>query len=234
MLKQAYGRETEHLIRCSITHVSKTEFFPAFSAAFEATMTEENIKAAFRGAGLVPLDPEHVVSKLDVQLRTPTPVEEETGPSTPWVSKTPKTVLEAGSQSEYLAKRIRRHHSSSPESVLEALKSLSKGTKAVMHEVSLLRVKVQDLERANEILSRRRRAKRTRLQKGGAMTIEEGRQVINQMDVDTQVVAESSKSCGQEGSARGKGRRCGACGKTGHNARTCQIVVSMPGEESGD
>jgi hypothetical protein len=99
-------------------------------------MTEENSKAAFRGAGLVPLDPEHVVSKLDVQLRTPTPVEEETGPSTPRASKTPKTVLEVGSQSEYLAKRIRRHHSSSPESVLEALKSLSKGTKAVMHEVS--------------------------------------------------------------------------------------------------
>jgi hypothetical protein len=33
------------------------------------------------------------------------------------------------------------------------------------------------------------------------MIIEEGRQVINQMDVDTQVVAESSKSYGQEGKA---------------------------------
>lgn len=66
------------------------------------------------------------------------------------------------------------------------------------------------------------------------MTIEEGRQVINQMDVDTQVVAESSRSCGQEGSARGKERRCRACGKTGHNARTCQIVVSISDEESGD
>ncbi|KAH7459257.1 hypothetical protein FOMA001_g20090 [Fusarium oxysporum f. sp. matthiolae] len=227
VLKQAYGREIEHLIRCSITHISKTKFYPAFYAAFKVTMTEENIKAAFRGAGLVPLDPEHVVSKLDVQLRTPTPVEEETGPSTPWVSKTPKTVLEAGSQSEYLAKRIRSHHSCSPTSVLEALKSLSKGTKAIMYEVSLLRSRVQDLERANGILSRRRRAKRTRLQKGGVMTVEEGRQVIKQMGVDTQVVAESSKSCGQEG-------RCGACGKTEHNARTCQIVVSISGEESGD
>jgi hypothetical protein len=66
LLKKAYGREIEHLIRCSITHVSKIEFFPAFYAAFQATMTERNIKAAFRGAGLVPLDPESVVSKLDV------------------------------------------------------------------------------------------------------------------------------------------------------------------------
>ncbi|KAL9563896.1 hypothetical protein ACKAV7_011931 [Fusarium commune] len=39
-------------------------------------MTEKNIKAAFRGAGLAPLDPESVISKLDVQLRTPTPAEE--------------------------------------------------------------------------------------------------------------------------------------------------------------
>ena len=102
MLKNAYNREIEHLIRCSITHVSKTEFFPAFHAAFQATMIEKNIKSAFRGAGLVPLDPESVVSKLDVQLRTPTLVEEEASHPTPWVSKTPKTVLEAGSQSEYL------------------------------------------------------------------------------------------------------------------------------------
>ncbi|EGU71712.1 hypothetical protein FOXB_17779 [Fusarium oxysporum f. sp. conglutinans Fo5176] len=142
LLKKAYGQEIEHLIRCSITHVSKTEFFPAFYAAFQATMIEKNIKAAFRGAGLAPLDPESVVSKLDVQLRTPTPVEEEAGPSAAWVSKTPRTVLEAQSQSEYLDRRIRRHKSSSPESILEALKSLSKGTKAMMHENALLRAQM--------------------------------------------------------------------------------------------
>jgi hypothetical protein len=32
-LKKAYGREIEYLIRCSITHISKTEFFSAFYAA---------------------------------------------------------------------------------------------------------------------------------------------------------------------------------------------------------
>ena len=169
---------------CSITHVSKTEFFPAFYAAFQATMTEKNIKAAFRGAGIIPLDPESVISKLDVQLRTPTPAEEEAGLSTTWVSKTPKTVLEAESQSEYLDRRIRRHHSSSPESILEALKSLSKGTKATMHELALLRAEVRDLQQANETLSRRRRAKRRRLQKGGVMTVGEAREAIDQMNVD--------------------------------------------------
>ncbi|KAH7463475.1 hypothetical protein FOMA001_g18107 [Fusarium oxysporum f. sp. matthiolae] len=234
LLKKAYGREIEHLIRCSITHVSKTEFFPAFYAAFQATMTEANSKEGFRGAGLVPLDPESVVLKLDVQLRTPTPIEEEASHPNSWVSKTPKTVLEAEFQSEYLEGRIRRHQSSSPESILDALKSLSKGTKAVMHEMALMRSEMQDLRRANETLSRRRRAKRTRLQKRGAMTLEEGRKAIGQKDVDAQGVAESSRSGGQGGSVRVKERRCGTCGKTGHNTRTCQIVVVMSGEEYSD
>ena len=231
VLKSAYGREIERLIRCSITHVSKTEFFPAFYAAFQATMTERNIKGAFRGAGLVPLNAENVISKLDVQLRTPTPVEEAAEPSTPWASRTPKTVLEAGSQSEYLERRIRRHQSSSPESILEALRSLEKGTKAVMHRVALLAAENKDLREANEILSRRRRAKRTRLQKRGVITVEEGRQAIDQMDADAQVVAESSQSGGQGRSARPGVRRCGVCGKPGHNARTCQVVIETSGEE---
>ena len=83
VLKNAYSREIEHLIRCSITHISKTEFFPAFYAAFQAAFTESNIQGAFRGAGLYPLDPETVISKLDVQLRTPTPPGEGPEPSSP-------------------------------------------------------------------------------------------------------------------------------------------------------
>lgn len=231
VLKQAYGREIERLIRCSMTHVSKTEFFPAFQAAHEATMTERNIRGAFKGAGLIPLDPETVVSKLDIQLRTPTPAEEGAEPSTPWASRTPKTVLEAGSQSEYIERRIRRHHSSSPESILEALQSLAKGTKAVMHKVALLTAEVKDLREANEILSRRRRAKRTRLQRRGVMTVEEGRQAIDQMDVDAQVVADSSRRGGRGRSVGPGVRRCGVCGKPGHNARTCQVVIETSGEE---
>ncbi|PHH49227.1 Vegetative incompatibility protein HET-E-1 [Ceratocystis fimbriata CBS 114723] len=69
-LKKEYGQEIEHLIRCSITHGSKTDFFAAFYAVYQATMTERNIKGGFGGAGLVPLDPESVISKLDVRLQT--------------------------------------------------------------------------------------------------------------------------------------------------------------------
>ncbi|EEU33335.1 uncharacterized protein NECHADRAFT_89548 [Fusarium vanettenii 77-13-4] len=63
------------------------------------------------------------------------------------------------------------------------------------------------------------------------MTVEEGRQAIDQMDANAQVVAESSRRSGQGRSARPGVRRCGVCGQPGHNARTCQVVIETSGEE---
>jgi hypothetical protein len=151
------------LIKCSITHISKTEFFPAFYAAFRATITESNIKGGFRGAGLVPLSAEHVISKLDIRLHTPTPPEGTPELPDPWVSKTPKTIKETESQSAYLESRIRGHKSSSPASIINAIKSMTKGLKAYQHEMALLRVEVRDLRDANHILSWCWREKKTRL-----------------------------------------------------------------------
>jgi hypothetical protein len=50
-----------------------------------------NICSAFQGAGLVLLQPDAVLSKLDVQLHTPTPPPQET---TLWQAKTPSNVRE--------------------------------------------------------------------------------------------------------------------------------------------
>jgi hypothetical protein len=63
------------------------------------------------------------------------------------------------------------------------------------------------------------------------MSVGEARALIDQMDIDMQVVAESSRSGGQGRSARPGVRRCGICGKTGHNARTCQEDIEVSGEE---
>jgi hypothetical protein len=105
-LKKAYGRQAELLIRQGINHITKIEFLPCFKAAFKSDITNSNIQGSFRGAGLVPFDPEVVISKLDVKLRNPTPppVNEE-----PWESKTPKNTLEFGSQSTLVKTRIQRH-----------------------------------------------------------------------------------------------------------------------------
>jgi hypothetical protein len=191
-------------MRRHITHITKITFFPAFYAAHQATITESNIKGGFRGARLVPFDPESVISRLDVQLRTPTPPGEDTSRAQPWTTKTPRTANEANSHSEYLERLIRRHHSSSPESILEALQSLTKSVMRNIHKTALLEAENRGLREANTALSQNKRKKRIRLQDSGRMTVGNGQSQIDQMDLDTQVVAESSRSGGR---GRSEGRK---------------------------
>jgi hypothetical protein len=68
-----YGRKIDVLIKAHIHHVTKVEFFIAFKIAYLQSITVQNTQAGFRGAGLIPFDPQAVISKLDVKLRTPIP-----------------------------------------------------------------------------------------------------------------------------------------------------------------
>jgi hypothetical protein len=96
-LKKAYSREIEYLIKYSIIYVLKTEFLYAFYAVFRAIITESNIKGAFRGARLAPLDAEYIILKLDIKLYTLTPPEGTLELPNPWVLKTPKMIKETES-----------------------------------------------------------------------------------------------------------------------------------------
>ena len=67
-LKRAYGQQVNNLVRNHIFHVTKLKFLPAFKAAYSNSITESNIHTGFRGTGLVPFNPEAVLSKLDIKL----------------------------------------------------------------------------------------------------------------------------------------------------------------------
>ncbi|KFY21100.1 hypothetical protein V493_07574, partial [Pseudogymnoascus sp. VKM F-4281 (FW-2241)] len=104
------------------------EFFLAFKAAHFTAMIESNNKGGFRGAGLVPFDPEAVISKLDVKLQTSTPTTPPSTDADPWFSQTPQNPIEAVSQSEYIKNRIARYKGSSPTPIFTAVDQLAKGT----------------------------------------------------------------------------------------------------------
>jgi hypothetical protein len=224
-LKKAYGRQIEDLMRMYITHVSKLEFLCAFREAFFASMTEKNIQSGFRGAGLVPYDPERVLSKLDVRLRTPTPLNSRAGTPQPWVFQTPHNPREAESQSTLIKTRIVNHQNSSPTSMIVAVDQLTKSTTAVMHEVALLRSEVSALRKANEALSKRRRAKRTRVQHKGSLVVQEVQDSVGQEAVVGEVAQEKEQDGAGARVGRTRVQCCGVCGKPGHNARTCQEVA---------
>ena len=123
-MKKGYGCQAERLMRNKITRITKLEFLTCFKAAFDTSITESNIQGGFRGAGLVPFDPEAVILKLEVRLRTRTP---PTVDHSTWESRTPSNTLEFGSQSKLVRERIQRHVDSSPTSMVDALDRLTKG-----------------------------------------------------------------------------------------------------------
>jgi hypothetical protein len=63
--------------------------------------------------------------------------------------------------------------------MLAAVDQLTKGTMAVMHQVAFLQGEVSSLRKANEALSRRRRAKKTRVRLGGSLSVQDAYDLLD-------------------------------------------------------
>ena len=88
----------------------------------------------------------------------------------------------------------------------------------------LLRAETKELRTANERLSKRRRTKKTRLQDGGSLSLQEAIVLMGDRGLGGQDCEEMSGSGGCITVAEPRVRLCRNCKKPGHNARTCQVV----------
>ncbi len=130
--------------------------------------------------------------------------------------------------------RIASYQNSSLTSMLAAMDQLTKGTMAVMHQVALLRAENASLRKANEALSKRRRAKRTRVQLGGSLIVQDVENVMGQGAVGGEGVQETQPGGSGAGGGRTKVRCCSVCGKPGYNARTCQEAAESSDSAASD
>jgi hypothetical protein len=185
--------------------------------------TTENCRKAFEAAGLVPLNAQVVLDRLEVRLRTPPapPLQE-----TPWQSKTPSNTHEFGSQS----KLVRDSFTRSPVTAQASFSQLVKGAEGMLHQNALQAARIHELEEQLAVVTRRKARKRKRLQHRGTLEYSEA---ADQVAASTALVANPSKKT-RSGSAPERApstrRRCGTCGETGHNARTCQKDTAVSSE----
>jgi hypothetical protein len=215
-LKRAYHTELDSWTRCAITQIKKETFLPAFHIAFNKAITKDNILAGFRGAGLVPHDPERVLSRLDVVLRTPTPAPLD---ATPWESKTPSTLKEIEAQSTLIRNRIQQHRDSPISPLLEAVDQLKKGMAVISYNSVLQARELAGVRKAIAALTEQRSRKRRYVRTEEALTVGDVQDLIAEKDGGGKEAAEQpvKRVCKQ--------RHCGRCGKTGHNARTCAAEI---------
>ena len=98
--------------------------------------------------------------------------------------------------------------------------------------MTLLHEKVRTLYKTNQTLIKRRRTKKTRVRAGGALTVENTHNLIEQKEIVRQQLSGRSVE-GAITQARSSGlRHCGRCGKTNHNVRTCPEVEDTSEEDS--
>ena len=231
-LKASYGKQIEQMMRMQITHITKEDFFDAFVGAFHASVTVNNVRAGFRAAGLVPFDPESVISRLDPKPITPSPPNSRPGTSASWVPKTPSNAYDATRSSSTLKRKIENHQGSSPTHIFDIIDLQAKSMSKLAHEMVLLRAETKELRTANERLSNRRRTKKTRLQDGGSLSLQEATVLMGDRGLGGRDCEEISGSGGCITVAEPRVRLCSNCKKPGHNARTCQVVCET--SEEGD
>jgi hypothetical protein len=214
-LKQAYKKEIRGLVDNHINYINKKAFLATFLAVYDKAILKSNILLSFRATGLVPLDLEVVLSKLEVKPCMLTLL--ALGP-TAWQPKTPSNAIEIDSQTTLIIKRIRDYKSSSPDSIIEMILQVKKGLTLKDHSHTLLEARVAKLEADNNAASERKKRKKKRIQAGGTLSQAEAEEIVRQRDAEAEAKAERVEAGGSN-----KGVRCcKMCGKAGHNKRTCK------------
>ena len=180
--------------------------------------TSNNCKKAFEAAGLVPIDAQRVIDRLNVRLYTPP---QEALPETPWQSKTPSNSYEFGSQSKLVKDSFVR----SPTTAQESFSKLIKGAEEMLHKNVLMEARVRELEEQLAEVIKRRGRKRKRIQTGGTLDFGAGASQAAKNTAASRTVSKKASGEGRQEKAQPGQRRCGTCRETGHNARTCQKEV---------
>ena len=170
-LKKAYGGLIEQKARLGINHINKIDFLEALPEARESAFQPETIRNSFAGAGLVPLNPDRVLSQLNVQLKTPTPPSSRSTNSAP---KTPYTTRQLEKQASTVKKLLKARTQSSSSSLEQRLEKLIKGHELHLNELILAREEIHELRASNKKQIQKQKRSARQLATTQGFTIQEG------------------------------------------------------------
>ena len=219
-LKKAYGGLVEQKARLGTNHIDKLDFLEAFPKARESTFKAETIRNSFAGAGLVPFDPDRVLRKLNIQLKTPTPPESRSTNSAP---KTPYTARQLEKQVSTVKKLLKARTQSPSSSLEQRLEKLIKGHELHLNELTLAREELRKLRASNKKQVQKRKRSARQLASAEGLTIQEGLeqfQRINEASEAHDTLSTDSALSTIEPRVRAP-PRCSNCHNLGHKRLQC-------------
>ncbi len=137
-------------MRNGVNYIDKPDFLTAYLAARIEAMVTKTIRSGFAAIGLVPYDPERVLSKLNIQLQTPTPPPTITTIQQQWVPKTPHNPTDLELQAQAIREYIRRRTTTLPSPTDIVLQQLVKGCQMAIHSATILAEENRQLRAENE------------------------------------------------------------------------------------
>jgi hypothetical protein len=229
VLKRAYGRFISDLARRGYNHIDKFDFLDDYQRArLEAFQQPAIIQNSFAASGLVPVDAERVLSKLNISLRTPTPPSSRPGSrSSQFTPKTPRTVVQLQKQASMLKDLLKQRSNSPPSPSKTMLDQIIKGHCIALHNTALLAQENANLRAANEKVVKKRTRSTKQIPCEEGLSAEEAQQLAQQPEQpveENQVVShEASESANQADLTRKRApARCSGCGVIGHKINQCK------------
>src|SRR5450432_1350821 len=219
VLKRLYGRQIKGLIRNGVNHIDKQDFLKAYYTARIETMNQSNIHSSFAAIGVVPYDPERVLSKLNTQLRTltPLPLPLLALDQGPWIPETPHNTAQLELQSKAIKDCI-KYRTRSPLSPTDlALNQLVKGCEMAMNSAVLLAEENRQLRIENQRQKKKREKRRSYIATGGVLTVQEGLDLSQTANEGLQGWVATEEAIVRTRAPR----TCSMCKSLSHTARTC-------------
>ena len=104
----------------------------------------------------------------------------------------------------------------------------------MMRKNALLEDENRSLREANNRLSRRKHVKKKQLQRGGLLTVAEGKSLASETSSKVKRERDEDGNSVRKKRVETRRRRCGKCGEIGHNARTCENEVESIYSDNSD
>ena len=181
VLKRSYGRMVETKMRVGINHIDKLDFLEVYPFTRIEAFKSETIKNSFGAAGLVPFEPERVILKLNIRLRTLTPLASRGSDSSRnFTPKTPFTEKELCRQASSIKALLRIRSRSPPSPSDRALNQLVKGFRLTMQGAILLAKENKELCTANEKQKQKRTRSRRQIPAEEGLSVQEASALIMQ------------------------------------------------------
>jgi hypothetical protein len=210
-LKRAYSKLVEQRMRNNYNHVDKLDFLGALPTARQEAFTPQNIRSGFAATGLMPFEPNRVIQKLRIQLKTPTPPGSRGGSdlSSP-IFGTPQNPRQLERFTTTVGDLAYSGHIS-PSTFRFAYQQLAKSCGSIMAQGAIMKKEFDGLLAANEKEKRKQRKSKKQLLHNGGITSEEAQELIPRQDTTTEASQPRKRAP----------PTCSDCRTIGHHRRQC-------------